>query len=121
MKFFWSYYQQLSPLPLWIAPEVQVKKNKTAQETVQQTKTVVTAEAYIRAQTGNMFQAMINNSGGTVETEINGVLSACALRDLDHHSNTPTLPVSFRGRAVCLWPGQSKIPRGEEGQVYIFS
>ena len=67
------------------------KKDKTAQETVQQTKTVVTAETYIRAQTDNMFQTMINNSGGTVETEINGVLSACTLRDLDHHSNTPLL------------------------------
>ena len=27
-----------------------------------------------------------------METEINGFLSACALRDLDHHSITPTLP-----------------------------
>ncbi|MDB4444415.1 hypothetical protein N9174_03665 [bacterium] len=26
-----------------------------------------------------------------METEINGGLSACALRELDHHSNTPLL------------------------------
>jgi hypothetical protein len=31
-----------------------------------------------------------------METEINGVLSACALRDLDHHSNTPLLSPSRR-------------------------
>jgi len=30
-----------------------------------------------------------------METEINRVLSVCALRDLDHHSNTPLLQHSF--------------------------
>jgi len=30
-----------------------------------------------------------------METEINGFLSACALRDLDHHSNTPLLQHSL--------------------------
>ena len=45
-----------------------------------------------------------------METEINGILSAYALRDLDHYSNTPllqhsitpTLSGSFQGRAICL-------------------
>jgi len=30
-----------------------------------------------------------------IETEIDGVLSASAFRDLDHHSNTPTLQHSM--------------------------
>jgi len=30
-----------------------------------------------------------------METETNRVLSACALRDLDHHSNTPLLQHSL--------------------------